>query len=168
MFGMLAAIWGYTGILFVFGSAIYRLTPVSWQLTEHTLLWYHWVALAVSLIFMGFAEGYRGFQQGYSPRVAARILYLSKHTTPVRFLLAPLFCMGFFHIERRRQIISYSLIVGIFLLVKFVHTLDQPWRGIIDAGVVLGLTWGIVSLTLFTFQAFSGDFDHSPEVPQPR
>jgi len=121
----------------------------------------------VSLLFMGFAEGYSGFQQGFSPRVAARIRYLSEHVTVTRFIFAPLFCMGFFHIEKRRQFISFALVVGIFLLVQLVHMLAQPWRGIVDAGVVLGLSWGVVSLTIFTAQAFWGKtFSHSPEVPE--
>jgi hypothetical protein len=98
--------------------------------------------------------------------VAARIHYLSQHVTPLRLLLAPLFCMGFFHVRRKRQIITICLTLGIIGLVQLVHLLAQPWRGIVDAGVVLGLVWGIVSLAVFTLQAFfSSDFRHSPETP---
>jgi NADH:ubiquinone oxidoreductase subunit K len=85
--------------------------------------------------------------------------------TPVRAILAPLFCMGFFHITRRRQIVTFCLSIGIILLIQVVHHFAQPWRGIVDAGVVLGLTWGIVSLTLYTVKAFWGVHTHSPEVP---
>lgn len=166
MLGSLAALWGYTGILLIFGSAIYRLSQISWQMFGQPMQVYHWAALAFSLVFMGFAEGYRGFQCGFSPRVAARIQYLSRNVTPVRLLLAPLFCMGFFHATRRRQIVTFCLTLGILMLVMLVHQLEQPWRGIIDAGVVLGLCWGIVSLSIFTFQAFFGEgFEHSPETP---
>jgi hypothetical protein len=44
---------------------------------------------------------------------------------------------------------------------------DQPWRGIIDAGVVLGLTWGMVSIVLFAAVAFgTGRFDYPPDLPE--
>jgi len=62
---------------------------------------------------MLYSEGYKGFQKGYSPRVAARGHYLRDHSTLLRAILAPLFCMGFFHssivatlvifFKRRRQ-----------------------------------------------------------------
>jgi len=165
MLGTFAAMWGYAGICLIFASAIYRLGPMALQLTTQTLHWYHWLALLFSVVFMGFAEGYKGFQKGFSPRVAARMRYLSNDVTPVRVLLAPLFCMGFFHSERRRKIVTFTLTIGILIIIQVVHHVPQPWRGIIDAGVVLGLLWGIVSLTLFTLKAFFGEHDHSPEVP---
>lgn len=165
--GRIAALWGYAGVLLLFSSAIYRLGQVSLQLTDHSLTLVQWGALVLCLIFMGYAEGYKGFQKGFSPRVAARIYYLSQHVTPVRLALAPLFCMGFFHIEKRRQKITFMLVGGIFVLVQLVHMLEQPWRGIVDAGVVLGLSWGIITLTVFTLQAFSDTgLRASPEVPE--
>jgi ascorbate-specific PTS system EIIC-type component UlaA len=64
------------------------------------------------------------------------------------------------------QIKSILLTVGIVTLVLAVRRIAQPWRGIIDLGVVLGLTWGIVSIAVFTYMAFATDgFDHSPETP---
>ncbi|MGB0732200.1 MAG: hypothetical protein ACPGPF_00495 [Pontibacterium sp.] len=164
--GLAAALWGYVGIFVLFGSAIVRLFDVVLQGLQAPLAWYHWVALAFSLGFMGFAEGYRGFQKAFSPRVAARLFHLSKAPTFLHTLLAPLFAMGFFHTTRRRQITSFVLVVGIFLLVQLVHLLPQPWRGIVDAGVVLGLVWGLVSLSLFSAQAWlKGECKHSPELP---
>ncbi len=164
--GSIAALWGMTGICLILGSAIYRLSAIAWQTFDHPLDWYHWLALAFSLVFMGVAEGYRGFQQAWSPRVAARVHYLAGNATPLRTLLAPLFCMGFFDIQRKRKIVTYCLTLGIIALVLLVHQLEQPWRGIVDAGVVFGLSWGLVSWLLFTLQAFTCDgFDHSPEMP---
>ena len=154
MIGWLAALWGLTGITLLLGSAIYRLGQVALDLPGQTLEPLHWGALIFSILFMGFAEGYRGFQKAFSPRVAARIYYLSQHVTPVRLVLAPAFCMGFFHIRRRRQIITICLTLGIIALVQIVHMLEQPWRGIVDAGVVVGLIWGLVSLLIFTARAF--------------
>jgi hypothetical protein len=48
-----------------------------------------------------------------------------------------------------------------------VRLLAQPWRGIIDGGVVVGLAWGLVSLVVFGFQALTADeFPYAPEVPE--
>ncbi|WP_290703353.1 hypothetical protein [Amphritea sp.] len=166
MLGRIAVLWGFAGIAFVFGNAIVRLGAIGFDTFLFSLSWYHWVALAVSVVFMGFAEGYKGFQRGYSPRVAARLLFLRDNVTPLRFILAPLFCMGFFDIQRKRMIVSYCLLLGILMLVQLVHMLEQPWRGIVDLGVVVGLTWGSTSIILFTLKAFFTDrFEHSPEMP---
>ncbi|EAR61167.1 hypothetical protein [Neptuniibacter caesariensis] len=166
MLGYIAALWGITGICMLLGSAIYRLSAIGLQTFSYDLSWYHWAALLFSVVFMGFFEGYRGFQQAWSPRVAARILYLSQNASALRVILAPLFCMGFFSIVRKRMIVTYCLTLGIVTMVMLVHQLDQPWRGIVDLGVVTGLAWGLASLLLFTVQAFFGrSFQHSPEMP---
>ena len=55
------------------------------------------------------------------------------------------------------------MIVGFVLVIPY---LAQPWRGIVDAGVVVGLLWGLITIVVFAFQAFtSDDFSYSPEVP---
>lgn len=125
-----------------------------------------WVVLVIWVLFMLVAEGYRGFQKKFSPRTAARIKHLRDHPKALHVILAPLFCMGYFHALRKTRIIAFALTFGIVLLVIMVKFVPQPWRGIIDAGVVLGLTYGIISLLILTAKAlFSADFAHSPEVP---
>jgi hypothetical protein len=119
------------------------------------------------VVFMAFAEGYRGFQQRFSPRVAARARYLRNNPRTLHVVLAPLFCMGFFHATRRRKITSFSVTFGIVVLVVLVRLLSQPWRGIIDWGVVVGLFWGLVSLAAFSARAFKREeLPCSPEVPE--
>ena len=121
---------------------------------------------ALMIFFMAYAEGYRAFQQGFSPRVAARARYLRDHPVALHVLFAPLFCMAYFHAMKRRQIVSLSVTAGIIVLVILVRLLPQPWRGIIDGSVVVGLAWGLVSLIVFGYQAFASErFDYSPEVP---
>ncbi|WP_417227061.1 hypothetical protein [Amphritea sp.] len=167
MLGYLAVVWGLIGITFIFGNAIVRIGTIGIDTFAFSLSWYHWAALVISVLFMGFAEGYKGFQRAYSPRVAARLLYLRDNVTPLRLILAPLFCMGFFDIRRQRMIVTYCLLLGILVLIQLVHMLDQPWRGIIDLGVVVGLSWGSVSIVLFVLKAFmSKSFDYSPEMPE--
>ena len=116
---------------------------------------------------MAWSEGYRGFQQSFSPRLVARAKYLIAHPRPANVLLAPLFCMGYFRTTRRRLISVYALTVFIVLLIIAVRWLPQPWRGIVDAGVVVGLTWGLISMGAFTLKALAAaDYPYAPEVPE--
>jgi FtsH-binding integral membrane protein len=160
------AFWGITGVLMLLGSAVYRLTPLALEAFSYDLLWYHWMSVALAVLLMAYAEGYRGFQQRFSPRVAARAKYLKGHPRMLLIILSPLFCMGFFHATRRRKITSFSVTAAIVGLILLVRLLPQPWRGIVDAGVVTGLIWGIVSLLFFSLSAFTSEnFSYSPEVP---
>ena len=169
MIGYFGAFWGLSGILLLLGSAIYRLTQYALDALSYEFQWYHWFSLLGLILFMAYAEGYRGFQQAFSPRTAARARYLIEHPNLFHSLLAPFFCMGFFHATKRRMIISLSLTSGIVLLIILVRMVPQPWRGIIDAVVVIGLLWGLVSLLVFGIVAFtSRHFPYSPEVPKSR
>ena len=167
MIGLLGALWGLTGILLLLGSAVYRLSSVAIAALSSDFLWYHWVSLSLSVLFMGYAEGYRAFQQGFSPRVAARAKYLKNHPHILHALFGPFFCMAFFYAPLKRKITSVSVTAGVIVLIVLVRLLPQPWRGIIDLGVVVGLAWGFVSLVIFSFLAFTSEtFDYSPEVPE--
>jgi hypothetical protein len=74
--------------------------------------------------------------------------------------------MGFFHATRKRKIVAYSLTTMIIVLIILVRHLPQPWRGIVDAGVLLGLGWGLVSVWIFSFKALVGrGYAVSPETP---
>ncbi len=166
MTGILRAFWGLAGVSLLLGSAVYRLTPLALDAFTYDFRWYHWFFLILVLFFMAYAEGYRAFQQGFSPRVAARARYLRNHRNKLHALLAPLFCMGYFHAPKTRRITAISVTVGIIILIVLVRLLPQPWRGIVDAGVVVGLAWGLISLAVFSLQAFTAEqFDYSPEVP---
>jgi len=58
------------------------------------------------------------------------------------------------------------LTIMIIMLIILVHQLEQPWRGIVDAGVVIGLGWGLVSMLYFIVQAFGTEnYTYSPEIP---
>jgi len=165
--GIIGALWGLAGVALLLGSAVYRLAPIAMEGLRQDLQWQHWVFLLFVLFFMAYAEGYRAFQQGFSPRVAARARYLAERPNLLHGLFAPLFCMAYFHAPRRRRITSLSVTAGIVVLIILVRLLSQPWRGIIDAGVVVGLAWGLVALVLFSVKAFFADrFEYSPEVPE--
>ncbi len=114
IFGMFAAVWGVGGAITLLGLAVVRMFSHCIEATHYPLNTVHWVALVAWTFFMAYSEGYRGFQRGYSPRVAARALYLRDHSTLLRLALAPLFCMGFFHAPLRRRITVIVLVIGDF------------------------------------------------------
>ena len=164
--GRLGALWGTGGVIALLSYSVWRLAQVSIDALEHPWSWYHWTLLVANALFMAYSEGYRGFQKAFSPRVAARARYISLHPTISRVLLAPLFCMGYFYATRRRLITSYLLTITIVTFIISFQYLAQPWRGVLDTGVLIGLIWGIVSLFFSSLTAaLSEKFDVSPEVP---
>jgi len=109
----------------------------------------HWLALVFSVIYMAYAEGYKGFHLGFAPRVVVRARYLADNPRLLHTLLAPLFCMGYIYATRRRQILSFALTTMIICFVLIARSMPQPWRGIVDAGVVVGLGLGVLSIAYF-------------------
>lgn len=154
--GKLGAVWGVAGVCLLLGSAVSRLTQGALASFEYPLDVVHYAAYVASVVFMAYTEGYKAFHKQFSPRVVARARYLAENPTPIRVLLAPLFCMGFFHATRKRLIVSYALSFGVILLILLVRSLEQPWRGIVDLGVVVALAWGVAAIGYFALQAMSG------------
>lgn len=169
---ILGGVWGYCGVLAVVAYAVWRLAPVAYQSLQYHLTALQWAALGVHVAYMLYAEGYKGFQRAFAPRVVARSLYLRRHPTPTRIILAPFFVAGFFHAPRRRIVANCALTGMIFCFVALVRLLEQPWRGIVDAGVVAGLVWGLAAMLYFMAQAITRTLDgrgyaYPPEVPAP-
>ena len=150
----IGALWGIVGVTLIIGSAIYRVLPHVIDAFKVNMTLFQWIILIIWCVFMLIAEGYRGFQKLFSPRVASRTWYLVKNGSQLDAILAPLFCIGYFHAVRKRIITSWSLTVGITLLVIIVSNMSQPWRGIIDSGVLLGLLYGLVWVYIYTFMTF--------------
>ncbi len=165
--GKFAAVWGFGGAFALIAFAVWRLTPVAIESLTYPLTTLQWTALIANIIYMLHAEGYKGFQQAFAPRVAARTLYIHDNPTTKRVILAPLFIMGYFDSTRKRMLVTYALTTMIITLVIIVRQIDQPWRGIIDAGVVAGLIWGLTSMLYFIRQALSSKpYNFSPEVEE--
>lgn len=160
-------LWGLLGVTAILGNAVRRVVPVVDDALQMTLTWPQ-IAFGIGwLAFMAYSEGYRGFQQRFAPRVVARAWYLADHPRPLHVLLAPFFCIGYFHGSRRRMITSWALTVGITAIVLVVRQFPQPWRGIVDAGVVLGLTWGLVAVLVWAAKAVrDGGIDVDPQLPE--
>ncbi len=142
----LAYYWGIAGVILLLASAIVRLTPRVLELRDIPLSGLQWLLLVGFVLFMLYSEGWKGFHLNFAPRVVARAAGLRHAATPLLVVLAPLVCMGYLHATRKRQLISLLLTSAIIALVLAVRLLPQPWRGIIDTGVVLGLGFGTLSI----------------------
>lgn len=164
--GVIGLVWGLAGVMFLLGGAVMRLAPLAMEVTNYHLTAIQWLALVANIVFMAWSEGYKGFQRAFSPRVAARLHWLFKHPCPLLVISAPLFCLGLIHSTTKRRLVFLFVTAMVITLIVLVRMLDQPWRGVIDVGVVVGLTWGIVSLLWYVVLAFvSKEFNHSPELP---
>lgn len=154
--GMLGACWGVLGLFATLVEAIVRLTPLALEPLESGM------SPGALTCYVGFSavnaytEGYRGFQRAFSPRVAVRVTLLAREPTLLRVVLAPLFLMALVDATRRRLFAGWMLVGGIVALVLVVRGLPQPWRGVIDAGVVVGLVWGTIATAWFVLRAILG------------
>ena len=164
--GMMAASWGVIGFSLLLGFSTWRLSLNLFEALQMPLSWTHWLVFIIFLAFMVYSEGYKGFQKSFSPRFAARFKHLLYNTTPVRLLLAPLFCMSYFHASKRRIIATFALTIAIITFLLLFGLIPQPWRGLLDAGVVAGLIWGMVTTTLCCIRVFTDDTLHyDAEMP---
>ena len=125
---------------------------------------------AVALLWTGFmlyTEGWRGFHLQFAPRVVRRAWALADDPGLVRVVLAPAMCMGLIYANRKRLIVSWSLVTMIVVLVVAVRQLPQPWRAIVDLGVVLGLTAGLASVLFHWVVAVRGSVpDVAADLPE--
>jgi hypothetical protein len=164
--GVIAVVWGVGGFLCLLGSAMVRLTPLAVGAFELEWGLVHWVSLIGWVAFMLYSEGYKGFHRAFSPRFAARVKHLYHHPEPRHVVLAPLYAMCFYHSTRKRMLVAWLLTAAIVGFVLMARQLVQPWRGIVDAGVVLGLAVGTLSVLFFLWRAFrEADYPYSPELP---
>ncbi len=155
--------WGVGGVLGLLTNAVLRLWPLAVEpIQSGSMTPTLWAVAVVWIFFMGYTEGYRGFHRAFAPRVVVRARWLSEHPRGYLVVLAPLFCMGLIHATKVRKIVSWSILVGVLCLVMLVRGLEQPWRGIIDSGVVIGLGIGALSVLFHLIRSFLG---RAPQIP---
>jgi hypothetical protein len=121
-------------------------------LSVFSLTLWQWLIMLAWFTYMLWAEGYKGFHLAFAPRVVVRASYLANNPKPLHVLLAPLFCMGYIHATPRRRIMSIGLSLMIVCFVLLARMLPQPWRGIVDVGVVAGLIVGVGSIVFYLLQ----------------
>lgn len=149
--------WGVIQVLSILGNAIKRLAPLAIQpIIQKDLLPTQIVVMVLWCSYMIYTEGYQTFQLKYSPLVVKRAFGLSNNLSIMNCLFAGPYCMGLFGATKKRMIISWSVTLGVFGLIKIVKKLPYPWRSIVDAGAVLGLTYGVLAILFQTVRAFFG------------
>ncbi|HLT35044.1 MAG TPA: hypothetical protein VK034_02140 [Enhygromyxa sp.] len=162
-------LWSIGGVLALLVQAIVRLLPRALEpILDGSLDAVAGLAYLASIAGLAYSEGYRGFQQRFSPRVVVRALHLARHPEPLLVIAAPLHAMALIHATRRRLLGSWSLLLGIIGLIVLVSKLEQPWRGAVDAGVVVGLSWGAVATLVLLIRACRGSPPEvDPDLPKP-
>jgi hypothetical protein len=149
--------WGVFGVLALIAQAMWRLTPLALEPIRANMLTPAQATLyGVWVVLNAYAEGYRGFHKRFSPRVVSRALHLAREPRALHVLLAPAFCMSLFHATTRGKRVAWGVTLGVIALVMLVRAAPQPWRGIIDGGVVVGLFLGGISIVYHLVLAFSG------------
>jgi hypothetical protein len=141
-----AVVWGIGGVLALLTQAIIKLTPIALEPLGAEMAWGAVAAYVASVVLMAYSEGWRGFHQKFSPRVVARAAWLAENPRPLWLVLAPAFCTGLIGASRKRKIVAWILPMAIVVLVLIVRNIPQPWRGAVDAGVVVGLSIGCASI----------------------
>ncbi|CAB9515992.1 expressed unknown protein [Seminavis robusta] len=147
---LLTSLWGSGGVIYILAKAIKRVVPIALEPFQEGAVPLSQVQLGIYLVtclWFAYVEGYKGFQTKFSPLVVKRSLTLVPGTSGIHhILLAPLYSMGLFHASKKRKIVSWSVTIGVAAIVAAVKRLPYPWRNIVDAGVVAGLTWGSLSI----------------------
>ena len=160
-------LWAILGVTLLLGQAMFRLSQIAWEAlsagnmtTSQLIICATW---SVSNIYL---EGYRGFHKRFVPRVIARAHHLAEHPFQPAVVFAPLFAMAFFHSNRRAKAAAWGVSFAVIIAIVYVRTLPQPWRGIIDCGVVAGLLFGTLSLLWGALARLRGhEPQSSPDLP---
>lgn len=166
--GKIAFAWGVGGVILLIVDALYRLTLITLDAFSHELTGLHWYFLIGWTLLMLLVEGHRGFYLSFCPRVVARAMYLLENPRRRDVALAPFFCMSLYRTTRRRLIAAWGMTAGIVSLILIVRTLAQPWRGLVDLGVVAALGYGLVSTLLWLRHGLAGRaLPFAPELGEP-
>lgn len=163
--------WGCLGVCGYLGYGVAKVVPIVLDGLTAIEEWWQWGLLAACLLFFAYVEGYRGFQLGFSPRVVSRAYVVAEDAPDAPFwhkILAPAFCIGYFHGTTKRVVTSWAVTCVIFAVVIGVKQLANPYRAIIDAGVIVGLFWGIISILVFFAQTVVSKkpIDFDPALPE--
>jgi len=149
--------WGVIGVLLLFARAIARLTPMALApIAESSLSPLQSAIYVAWVLFNAYSEGYRAFQRSFCPRVVGRAHQLAAAPTLLRALLAPLYCLSLFHANRRGLTLAWSMLAIIAGLVWLLGITPQPWRGIVDGGVVVALAWGALVIVILAVRTLLG------------
>jgi len=147
-----ASFWAAGGVVMILAKSITRILPIALEPFGAGVLaplpTFQLCAYIGMCLWFAYVEGYKGFQQKFSPLVVARAQTLKPFNgSPIHHtLFAPFYAMGLFHATKKRKIVSWSVTTGVAVIVAGVKRLPYPWRNIVDAGVIVGLSWGSIAI----------------------
>lgn len=151
---LVIATWAVVGVGLLLLEGIVRLGARAVALVRAGLDGPMWLALALVLAVFTYGEGYRALQRHFAPKVVTRALDAGARLSgclPV--LAAPLYAMSLVGADRRTLARAWAGVALIVVAACAVRALPTPWRGIVDAGVVSALAWGLVALAAQFTQA---------------
>jgi len=148
------SVWGSFGMIYILAKAIVRVLPIALEPFKKSsslvLSPIQWSLYVASCLFFAYVEGYKGFHLKFSPLVVKRsftlVIGTKQGNNPINHLLAPLYSMGLFAATKKRMIVSWSISIGVTIIVALVKKLSPVARCILDAGVVVGLSVGSMSI----------------------
>lgn len=147
-----ASLWAAGGVVMILAKSIKRILPIALEpfgpSVPTPLSQFQLGAYVAMCLWFAYVEGYKGFQLKFSPLVVARAQTLKPFNgSPLHHtLFGPFYAMGLFHATKKRKIVSWSVTTGVAVIVAAVKRLPYPWRNIVDAGVIVGLSWGSISI----------------------
>mmetsp|Transcript_1957 Transcript_1957/g.2799 ORF Transcript_1957/g.2799 Transcript_1957/m.2799 type:complete len:208 (-) Transcript_1957:1119-1742(-) len=135
--GWVLSVYTFLVIIFVLVGATHGLGYLGSKAFKDRLDAGEIAVLVANILFFVYVEGYLGFYRSWAPVTANRCMLAGSllcREQPIQsgflILLSPLFALGYFWASKRRLVISYMLIVMIFLLAIGVRSLPQPWHAI--------------------------------------
>lgn len=160
-------LWAVGGVMGFITQALVRLSPRALSIFTDELTAFQWAIAIGWTAFMLYTEAWRGFHLRFSPRVVARANGLLDRVTWGRALLAPAISMGLLYATPVRMWVSRIIVLMIICLVVVVRQLPDPWRGIVDLGVVVGLAAGTLSIAWFACRTLQGHpMPVAPDFPE--
>ena len=143
--GVVGLVWSVGGVSVLLLGGVFSVLPHALEIEPAQRSPAEWAALVAFGLFMLVGKGYFGFHRSFSPRTAGRAWELSRDRRPLVIALGPLYAMCLVMAPRPRMLRSWALVLAIAAIVPLVGAQPQPWRGIVDIGVVLGLGVGLAS-----------------------
>ena len=122
------ASWAIFSVLAFIGSAVRRLILVAVEpVLKGDLSLYQAILYATWVAIMVYVEGYKSFHLKFSPLVVKRSFILTQEPTVLKSIFAGPYAMGLIGANKKRTIISWSIVAGVMVLVKLVKLLEYPW-----------------------------------------
>lgn len=169
---VIVQVWAIFFWVLMFAKCIKDLAPGGIEpLQKRDLTSGQWAGYAAIALSIWLFEGIGAFQRSFSPMVVRRGQELNASSRCHEILLAPFFSAGLFAATPKRLIKSWLLMAILIpgLAVTVPH-LPYPWRGAVDAGVVLGLGWGTAVILYLGLQGLvtGKTLERSAELPSDR